>query len=332
MPVTIASLAAFTLALTACAGARSPAPAPNPASEQKETTKMTLRTHVMGQGAPLVLIGGGLTGWLSWIPHQERLAASRRVARAQLLIVQLGLENRPVPAGYSVKMESAALAAAIDGFHAEGPLDLVAWSFGAFVTLDYALDHPERVRTLTLIEPPAFWVLEATRDPAYEQEREALRPLADRIRDDVTEADLVEFVHFASLCPPGTRPQDLPQWPVWLEHRRSLRRQFDVAFDHRDTIDRVRAFDRPVLLVKGTGSTPVLHRILDTLGEALPHARALELDGGHAPQIVEMDAFLEALARFHTDAGSGAELVAPYARGRTLEVPVSILVASGRKG
>jgi hypothetical protein len=31
-----------------------------------------------GEGRPLVLVGGGLTGWLSWNPHQERLAAQRR--------------------------------------------------------------------------------------------------------------------------------------------------------------------------------------------------------------------------------------------------------------
>jgi pimeloyl-ACP methyl ester carboxylesterase len=262
---------------------------------------MMMRTHVVGEGRPLVLVGGGLTGWLSWIPHQERLASSRRVARAQPLIVAMGLDDHVVPPSYSVEMESAALAAAVDAFHPDEPVDLAAWSFGGFIALDDALDHPERVRTLTLIEPPAFWVLEAMEDPAYEREREAMRPLGDRVRDDVTEADLVEFVRFASLCPPGVQPQDLPQWPTWFEHRRSLRRQIDAEFEHHDTRDRLQAFDRPVLLVKGTGSTPVLHRIVDVLSQTLPHARVLELDGGHAPHIVEMDVFLEALETFLTD-------------------------------
>jgi hypothetical protein len=27
-----------------------------------------------GEGEPIVLVRGGLTGWPSWIPHQERLA------------------------------------------------------------------------------------------------------------------------------------------------------------------------------------------------------------------------------------------------------------------
>ncbi|NLE73111.1 MAG: alpha/beta hydrolase, partial [Actinobacteria bacterium] len=142
--------------------------------------------HAMGEGPPAVLVGGGLTGWLSWIPHQERLVTARRVARAQPLVVQLGLENRPVPPDYSVEMESAALAAAVDELQPTGAVDLVGWSYGGFLSLDYALTHPDRVRTLTLIEPPAFWVLAAAGDPAYEEERARLRPLAERLRDDVT--------------------------------------------------------------------------------------------------------------------------------------------------
>lgn len=264
---------------------------------------MTMLVHAMGEGQPVVLVGGGLTGWLSWIPHQERLATSRRVARAQPLVVQLGLENRPVPPGYSVEMESAALAEAMDELHPTGTVDLVAWSYGGFLTLDYALTHPERVRTVTLIEPSAFWVLAAVGDPAYEQERERLRPFAERLRDDVTEADLEEFVQFASLAPPDVRPQDLPQWPVWLEHRRSLRGQFDAEFGYHGDLVRLQTFDRPVLLVKGRGSTPILHRILEVLAETIPDARILELDGGHAPQIVELDRFLSELERFHADAG-----------------------------
>lgn len=264
---------------------------------------MTMLVHTMGEGSPIVLVGGGLTGWLSWIPHQERLATTRRVARAQPLAVQLGLENQPVPPGYSVEMESAALAAALDVLHPTGTVDLVAWSYGGFLTLDYALTHPERVRTLTLIEPPAFWVLAAAGDPAYDEEWERLRPLAERLRDEVTEADLEEFVQFASLAPPDARPQDLPQWPVWVEHRRSLRGQFDAEFAYHSDLVHLQTFERPVLLVKGRGSTPVLHRILDVLVEAMPDARMLELDGGHAPQIVEIDRFLLELERFHADVG-----------------------------
>src|SRR2546426_657883 len=123
---------------------------------------MRLQTDVKGDGPALVLVGGGLTGWLSWLPHQERLALTRTVIRVQPLSVQYGLENRPLPPGYGTRFESEALAASIEALGLSRRIDLVAWSYGAAITLDYSLDHPDRVRTLTLIEPPAFWVLDAT--------------------------------------------------------------------------------------------------------------------------------------------------------------------------
>lgn len=42
-----------------------------------------LQHDVQGQGEPIVLVPGGLTGWLSWIPHQERLAGRYRAIRVQ---------------------------------------------------------------------------------------------------------------------------------------------------------------------------------------------------------------------------------------------------------
>lgn len=52
-------------------------------------------------------------------------------------MVQLGLENRPMPAAYSVEMESAELAGVVVELHPIGAVDLVAWSYGGFLTLDY---------------------------------------------------------------------------------------------------------------------------------------------------------------------------------------------------
>ena len=42
-----------------------------------------LQHDVQGQGEPIVLVPDGLTGWLSWIPHQERLAGRYRAIRVQ---------------------------------------------------------------------------------------------------------------------------------------------------------------------------------------------------------------------------------------------------------
>lgn len=254
---------------------------------------------VTGEGPILVLVGGGLTGWLSWIPHQDRLARRRSVARLQPLNVQLGLEGRSLPADYSIKMESRALGATIEVLAPEAPVDLVAWSFGAVVALDFALDHSERIRTLTLIEPPAVWVLEATGrlDEQSRRELAGLRVLHDQMRTNVDETQLAVFLRMAGLCPPGQRPQDLSQWPVFVKHRQSLRNG-RALFNQTDSANRLRAFDRPVLLFKGEGSARFLHAIVDALASTLPLVEVVELPGGHAPQLVAIDAFLADLTDF----------------------------------
>jgi pimeloyl-ACP methyl ester carboxylesterase len=265
---------------------------------------LRMQAERIGSGPPLVLIGGGLTGWASWVPHAERLAATREVVRLQLLSVQYGLEDRPLSDGYSITMESRALAAALDDLGLTGSVDLAAWSYGALVTLDFALNHPERVRTLTLIEPPASWTL-PDRGRSMPDTR-ALAAVARRVQgDDVSIDDLVFFLRTAALVPPGADPESLPQWESWVRHRRSLRAG-SAPFDHTDDPARLRAFDRPVLLVTGHGTSPFLRAVHDTLTATLPRARTLELDGGHAPHLVEMDPFLDALAGFHASAAEPA--------------------------
>jgi pimeloyl-ACP methyl ester carboxylesterase len=274
--------------------------AAKPRAKESSPMPLAMKFDVKGTGRPLVLVGGGLTGYDSWVPHQERLAATRRVARVQPLAVEFGLEERPLPANYSVEMESAALAATIDKITAE-PVDVVAWSYGAAITLDFALDHPARIRTLTLIEPPAFWTLDATGtwDAEGRRESEAIRALyaAMKAKGTVTEDDLATFAAQVALVPPGKNARELPSWPNWVKHRRSLLAG-GAPWQHHDTKERLARFAPPVLLVKGTGSSHFLHRIIDALAATMPHAETLELPGGHAPQIVAMDAFLTRLAAF----------------------------------
>jgi pimeloyl-ACP methyl ester carboxylesterase len=294
---------------------------------------LATQTPVVGDGDPVVLIGGGLTGWASWEPHAPRLSATR-VARLQPLAVQYGLEDRPLPEDYSVRTESAALRAALDRLGWATPLDLVAWSYGAVVTLDFALDHPERVRTLTLIEPPAAWVLPdgAEGDP----EALTLRGIARDLTPEVHASHLERFVRTVGLAPPDVSPTALPQWPLWLEHRRSLR-AVAAPLEHEDDPARLGAFERPVLLVTGSGTSALLRRIHDELAARLPNAVTTELPGGHAPQLVSMEPFLETLSRFHRygraapPAGEGKQTVlsrdgTPIAFWRTGHGPPLLLV------
>lgn len=261
---------------------------------EKETL-LKMQSKTIGEGVPLVLVPGGLTGWLSWEPHAQRLASERKVVLVQLVSVEYGLMNHRLPPDYSLKTESKALEATINEIGFTEPVDIVAWSFGAAIALDYALDHKDRVRTLTLIEPPAFWVLGEQKPSG--KDYESLVELSKTLHEDVSEKQLGQFAQAVGLIPPGKSPDKLPQWPLWMRHRQSLLNT-SAPFRHRDDPARLCAFHLPVLLVKGKGSAKFLHQIIDALAAHLPNAQVVEMPAGHAPHIVSMDFFLEKLVLF----------------------------------
>jgi len=254
-----------------------------------------MKSETIGSGDPIVLVPGGLTGWISWEPHSRKLSTNFQVARVQLISVDLGLKNEPLPSDYSVDYETNALARTIDQ-RGISRAHILAWSYGAEIALNYALNNPNKVRTLTLIEPPAIWVLRG-RGPLSQElldQQKAIRMLGP---DEISDSQLEWFTHFAGFVPAEVDPKKLPQWPVWMKHRQSLRTQ-DVVFRHEDDIQRVRNFRRPVLLFKGVGSAPFLHQIIDILSTEFPHSKIITLPGGHAPHLASITKFMQVLKEF----------------------------------
>jgi hypothetical protein len=119
--------------------------------------RMKMQLHTAGAGRPLVIVGGGLTGALPWIPHAEALAPRRMVARAQPLGVQLGVERVPLPVGYSMDLESTALAVALDDLGWRREQDLATF--------------------MTEVLGPGSSPREHPRWPVWNEHREALRSI-----------------------------------------------------------------------------------------------------------------------------------------------------------
>ena len=88
-----------------------------------------------GDGEPIVLVPGGLTGWLSWIPHQDRLAGRYRAIRVQPIHNELGSAGVPGDPGYTAETEREALRLTLDELDLERP-HIVGWSGGGAVTSD----------------------------------------------------------------------------------------------------------------------------------------------------------------------------------------------------
>jgi pimeloyl-ACP methyl ester carboxylesterase len=263
--------------------------------DAQATPERPLLHEVTGRGDPLVLMPGTLTGWASWVAPAERLAANHRVVRAQARVIELVEAGMPIPSSYDIPMEREALRATVDALGLDR-FDLAGWSLGGGVSLSFALAFPERVRTLTLIEPAALWLLRAT---GYDAAKLDAAEAGDRALagKDITIDDLKAFMVYAGLGQPGTEGTDVeahPRWPIMVRNRQAISTLY-AEWDERESIERLRSLDVPILAVKGTETSELLGAIVDGLVATAPRVTLLELPGGHACHLEQMDRFLDAM-------------------------------------
>lgn len=254
-----------------------------------------LQYEVTGEGDPIVLVPGGLTGWLSWIPHAQRLSPTRRVIRVQPIHNELGSKGEPGDPTYTAETEREALRITVDALGL-ARADFAGWSGGGRALIEFALAYPERVRSLTLVEPAAYWVLEQLggSDPDVDRINAFIHDLAG---SDVTEDDLGGFLELAGFVSSRTEARNHPNWERWVPHRMALSWQSKEIDRSGRSIEELATMACPVLLVKGTVTGDWEKRVVDELGARIPGARVVELAGDHASHIQSINPFLEELEK-----------------------------------
>lgn len=249
-----------------------------------------LTHHALGEGEPLVLVPGGLTGWVSWIPHQERLSAHYRVIRVQPIHNELGSAGEPGDPTYTAEVERESLRLTLDALEIDRA-HLAGWSNGGKALIELALAHPHRARSLTLIEPPAYWILDqlGETDPRLDRFTRYLHGLAGTT---VTEDDLAMFLANAGFVDDPTHARTHPYWERAVPHAMALSWISEALMVSRHSVDDLTSITCPVLLTKGTHTEEWEKRVVDLLGQHLPDAHVVELEGGHAHHIEDLDRFL----------------------------------------
>lgn len=271
--------------------------APGPLVEPRHNEAMEpriLQLDDRGAGDPVVLVPGGLTGWLSWVPHQERLVHRNRVIRVQPIHNELGARGLPGDPGYSARIERESLRLTLDALELERP-HLVGWSGGGLALIEFAIEYPERVRSLTLVEPAAYWILRQLGERLDEVEA-SNGIVGGLFGREVSEDELATFLRLGGLAESGKDVRSHQNWGRWVAHRATLS-WLSPLLDHPErSIDDLARIAAPALVTKGTDSTPIDRRVVDILGERLPNVRKREFEGDHAHHIEQIDAFLKALA------------------------------------
>ena len=245
-----------------------------------------------GAGAPpFVLLPGGLTGWQSWLPLVPALSADRGVVRMQLICNAEGLAGRPGDPAYNADVERESIGMTLEQAGVS-EMHLVGWSNGGRVALDFALAHPERIVTLTLVEPAAYWLV-IEEDESAKSFHEYLVRLAGR---ELTDEDLCEFLVRAGLGPKGTDFSALPQWDFWSSCRQAL--SWGGEEMTNSAAAGIEGFERlevPTLVIRGRSTSPWLRGVADHLAGKMPDAKLVELDGGHACILEHPEDFVGAL-------------------------------------
>lgn len=267
------------------------APSSQASSPPKTASTPPLLYEEKGRGDPVLLMPGTLTGWLSWVAHAERLSKGHRVIRAQLRSIELVEAGRPVPEDYSVLTEREALLATVQALGLKR-LHLAGWSSGGGIALAFALQYPHYVKTLTLIEPAAFWVL---REIGYTNNAIRAAEAADRLwaGKEITIDDLRAFLVRAGLGDPDDDFESHPRWPVMVRNRQTIALGA-TEWDYDDSLERLRSLQIPILGVKGSETAADLGAMVDAIVTHAPNAEMLELPGDHACHIENIDRFLEA--------------------------------------
>src|SRR5947209_9181328 len=127
-------------------------------TDPEKTNRPILRSASLaaGEGAPVLLLHGSASSSAMWNPAIDLLKPRFRVI-APDLIGYGRTDSWPDHHDFTLDEEVRLIAPLIR--HAPAPAHVVAHSYGGATALRLAVTHPGLIRSLTLIEPVAFYLL-----------------------------------------------------------------------------------------------------------------------------------------------------------------------------
>ena len=224
-----------------------------------------------GNGPAAVLLHSSAGTRAQWRSLTELLEGKRRVLAPDLR----GYGESAGRPGTPDLADEAAIVGALAA-RAGGRIDLVGHSYGGAVALRFALEQPEMVRSLTLIEPVAFHLLQQ-RDWLLAE----VQAIAAAVTRDRNGAGMSRFVDYWNGS--GT-------WASLPEDKRSgltryaatVAENFAAAVAEAIPLETYRQIQAPALLLRGARSPAPARRIVALLGSTLLNSRIVTVaDAGH---------------------------------------------------
>jgi pimeloyl-[acyl-carrier protein] methyl ester esterase len=251
-----------------------------------------LHVDITGAGPPLVLLHGFAMHGGLFAPLVDALAAHRRV-----LVVDLPGHGRSPPApAFTLETLVDAVDAAIA---TDARLDVVGWSLGGQIALEWARVRPSRIRKLVLVATTPSFVARAGWPHAMSAL--ALARFGDELRADYRPT-LARFIALqlhgsdagrATLAKLRTRLFDRGEpAPAALAAALGLLRETDLR-------ENLASIATPALVVGGERDAIVPIEATRRLAGALPNARHATIAGAaHAPFLSHAGAFVDVVRAY----------------------------------
>lgn len=255
-----------------------------------------LALETRGRGSDIVLVHGALGDYRQWRPMTGILSRDHRV---------IAISRRfhwPSTAVTDTAYSFDAQAADLEAFlgRLDAPVHLVGHSYGAGVVLLAALHHPERVRSLILIEPP-FGSVASPDSPGFDAERAsrdsmvvAVRAAAARGPESAAEA-MMDWMQGGAG---GYRRLSAPVRGQLVANAATAVPMFATR-PPRVTCDQLRALPMPVLVVRGENTRPWFRMLSDATAGCIPHAETAVIPAvGHMSVVENPAAVAHRIAAF----------------------------------
>ncbi len=262
-----------------------------------KTDAVQLSYRIDGDRGPLVLLLHGLgSSGADWVLQVEALRGQYRC----LAVDQRGHGDSPMPAGWSTLHDMANDVAGLLAELGEGPAHLVGLSLGGGVALVLALERPELVRSLTIVNASA------TLSGGWQRVPSSIVRLALLLGGRM---DWLGAWVARGLFPGAHQSQlrELTRQRIAGNSRLNYLKSVAaiVRFDLRDQVSQIAA---PTLVVAGDRDRTVLLEAKRALAAAIPGARLQIVEGsGHATPLDAAERFNAILLAFLQQLGQPTE-------------------------
>ncbi len=257
---------------------------------------MTAGFSSRGEGNAIVLLHGSMASRSQWLGFTQELIPRYKVIAMDL--IGYGKAMRPlIPEDYSLKSESELLRTVLEStVGSDAPYHLVGHSYGGVVAMHHAYHHQAEVKSLTLIEPMAFHLLDKGHKLLHES-----RQMVEEIHHLIQEGNAIGGAEkFINLwMPAGTFAKISEREKMFLsEGVKKMVMDFYAAVSEPLSANDYAKLSMPVCLIAGKASPSFSLGISEVVADTIPGIEFHWVDGGHFSPVSHADQVNPIIAHF----------------------------------